>query len=235
MDDWADGHGYGSGHRTPEEIPKEGEATEEALHAMEMAGVNAKDKHITIDKDSEAAVAGILDKATREPHGQLGENPDGTQITSESHRTTPGFPVGVAAVLQAISPMGVCDPSRQAQRDRAKELVDELYERVPWEDFIAELSSRGTVLVKAKDLQAKDEIRQVYYTGHMNADAIAEEAGRKIRSFLGAAKLLVDCLYVEEGEPETIKTLISSAISEVNRAGGELVAVRKRMHEARQL
>ncbi len=202
MDDWADGHGPA----------KMGD------------GSLASDKRVLVDKDSEAAVAGILDKAGREPNGQL---------SSDASPMAAVFPKGVAAVLQSMSPMGVCDPAREAQRARAKELVDELYERVPWEDFMAELSSRDVVLVKTKVLRDKENIRQAYYTGHMNADSIAEEAGRKIKSFLEAARLLIEGLYVEEGEPEAIKTLIDSAIGETHHAANELKQIRVQMSDAR--
>lgn len=223
--------------KDPDDIISAGET-----HLDEMEGINASDREqsVVLDKDGRIAVQGILEKTTREPHGELGENPNGTLITSEAHRTTKPLlsgvlPKNIAGALSTPKLMGVpLSEKEKADNDRAKELVDELFERIPWEVVIAELHERGHTLISIKELKMRDAKASALRSAFIHADGIAESGARKIRTYLDAASLLCEGLYAEEGDPEVIKTLISSALGVTYCNERELKGNRVRLRDAEE-
>lgn len=180
------------------------------------------------DESLKEELDSVLAKTKREVNGDFGDYDDRIRDVERLKEE-------LDSVLEKTKREDVpLTDERIAKKARAKELVDELFNRVPWNDFMDELSGRGHTLKTVKEIRKKNDLRQTYYTAHMNADSVADQATGNIRRLLDAAYLLTEGLDVEEGEPDAIKTLISSAISEAHKTDRELRIVRKRVNKAEE-
>lgn len=135
------------------------------------------------------------------------------------------LPENIANVVAGLLPSGV-EPQGI---DRARELVEEIFERVPWDAVTRAMEERSHKIVQIDRLKSLERKSVEFLMNGNRTDGVASHSAGILTTLLHAQRILLNGLCVEEGNLEAVQGIRDELSSQINHMEAEL----KRLREAR--